>query len=75
MSLDACEPISFKLGMVIEITKLYILIPVWMTSTFTQGHMIMTNLNLCDHSVVKWHDLVQSFAIVDNVRDDCTKIL
>ena len=31
---DIYGPISFKLGMMIKISKLYILISVWMTSTF-----------------------------------------
>ena len=35
---DICEPICFKLGMVLYMTKLYTLIPVWMTLMFTQGH-------------------------------------
>ena len=35
---DTCELICFKLGMMQDTTKLYKLIPVWMTLMFTQGH-------------------------------------
>ena len=37
---------SFKLGMVIDITKLYSLIPVWMTLTFIQGRSWLRKQNL-----------------------------
>ena len=33
--------ISFKLGLMIETTKFYILILVWMTLVFIQGHSYM----------------------------------
>ena len=35
------RPISFKLGMMIETTRLFILIPVLMTLSFIQGHSCM----------------------------------
>ena len=35
---DAWESISFTLDDAADITKLYSMIPVWMTSTFIQGH-------------------------------------
>ena len=35
---DTCEPICFKLGMVLDTTTLYSLIPVCMALMFTQGH-------------------------------------
>ena len=35
--------VSFKFGMMMETTKLYILISVWMTSTFIQGHSCIRN--------------------------------
>ena len=38
--------ISFKLGVMIEITKLYIFILVWMTLTFIQGHSYIRNQKL-----------------------------
>ena len=41
---DAYEPISFKQGMMLEMTKLFVLIPVWITLTLPQGHRIMTKL-------------------------------
>ena len=40
------RPISFKLGMMIETTKVYILIPVWMTFKFILGHSCMINHKL-----------------------------
>ena len=43
---DTCEPISFKLGMTLNTTKLYSLIPVWMTFMFTPGYRITENLEL-----------------------------
>ena len=44
---DIYRLISFKLGMVIETTKFYILKSVWMTLTLIQGHSCMRNQN-CD---------------------------
>ena len=41
---DACEAVSFKLDMVIDMTKLYVMKAVWMTSIVTQGHWIMGKL-------------------------------
>ena len=35
---DTCKPICFKLGMMLDMTKLYSSVWVWMTSMFTQGH-------------------------------------
>ena len=37
LRLDAYKPISFKLGMMIDTTKLYILIPLWMTLTYKKA--------------------------------------
>ena len=42
---DIYRPISFKLGVMIEIAKLYILRLVWMTLTFVQCHNCMRNKN------------------------------
>ena len=44
--LDAYEPFTFKLGMMVDMTDLYILISVWMSLTFTQGHRLMRTLEL-----------------------------
>ena len=43
---DAYELISFKLDIMLDITKLSTLIPVWMRLTSTQGHRAITNLEL-----------------------------
>ena len=40
MCQDTCEPICFRLGVVLNTTKLYHLIPVWMTLMVTQGHRL-----------------------------------
>ena len=40
------RPISFKLDRMIETTKFYILISVWITLTCSQGHICMRNLDL-----------------------------
>ena len=40
---DIWRPIYFKLGMMIRTTKLYMLIPVWITLTFIQGHSCIRN--------------------------------
>ena len=53
MHQDTCEPICFKLGMVLNTTKLYSLIPIWMTLMFTQGHRGTGKVGLvCSHRVV-----------------------
>ena len=38
MHLDVYEPLWFKLGMMMGVTELYILILVYLTFTFVQGH-------------------------------------
>ena len=43
---DNYRPISFKLGAMIVTPKLYILISVWVTLTFSQGHSCMRNQKL-----------------------------
>ena len=46
LCLDTCELICFKLGVMLDMTRLDSLIPVWMTLMFTQGHRIMGKLEL-----------------------------
>ena len=46
LCLDICGVISFKLGTVIDITKLYCFIPVVMTLIFFQNHWVMRKLEL-----------------------------
>ena len=41
---DACEQICFKLGMMLDMTRLYSLIEILMTLMFTQGHRGMGRL-------------------------------
>ena len=43
---DTHERICFKLCMMLDTTKLYSLIPVWMAFMFTQGHTVMRHLQL-----------------------------
>ena len=66
---DAYEPISFKLGMMIDAAKLYFLKSVWMILSVSQGHRVTRNLNLCNHSVVKWPEGARIFAMVSYVWD------
>ena len=51
----------------IDITELYSLLPVWMTLTFTQSHMLKRK-NMCNHSVVKWHTAAQTIVMVAYLR-------
>ena len=46
MCQDACQPLCFKLAMMLNTTKLYSLIPVSMALMFTQGHGITGKLEL-----------------------------
>ena len=55
---ETCEPICFKLGIMLDTTKLYSLIPVWM---FPQGHRI--------HSIVELHESTWMFLMFDYVRE------
>ena len=43
---DTCELICFKLGMTLNTTEVYSLIPAWKTLMFTQGHKITGKLEL-----------------------------
>ena len=45
---DVFESISFKLGVIIDMTNFYILIPVLIAFIFTQGHRVMRQLALND---------------------------
>ena len=53
--LDIDRPISFKLDFVIETTKLYIFISVWMVLIFIQCHSCMRNQKLMCPFSVKFH--------------------
>ena len=78
------ELISFKTGLVIKITKLYILMPVRMHLTFIQGHSYLRkskssglifsqsfdHLELCSYSVVKLHGLIQMVALFEFGKGD-----
>ena len=55
--------ISFKLGMMTKISKLYILISVWKTLTFIQGHSCMINFGVHFHAKINMNlDAVQDVA-------------
>ena len=49
----------------LDMSKLYDMIPVWMTSTFSR--------NLCSYSVVKLHEAAQKFVIVDYIMEITSK--
>ena len=61
---DIYRPVSFKLSMMVETTKLYILIYVWLTMTFIQGHDCTRNQKLwCPFSKLSINlDEIQCFA-------------
>ena len=40
-----------------------------MILAYTQGHRIITKLMLGSHSVVKWHEAAQTFAVVYHVKE------
>ena len=45
MCQDTCELICLKLSMMLNTSKLYCLIPVWITLMFNQGHRVVNNVN------------------------------
>ena len=68
LSPGTCKLICFKLGVMLDMTKLYSWIPAWMVLMFTQGHKV-------SHSVEKLHEPTQIFLIVDYVRRSYMKQL
>ena len=46
---DSYRPVSFKLGVMVETTKLYILISVWMTLIFIHGFSLWETKNFGVH--------------------------
>ena len=56
----------------LDMTKLYSLIPVWMTLLFTQGHRIMGKARTCA-VIVKLHEETQIFMMVDRVKEMTVK--
>ena len=65
--LDIYESISFKLGMIIETTKLYIFISVCMTLTFIQGHCCMSKKKKIKKTVCV-HFFAKSAVDLDEVQ-------
>ena len=76
MCQDTFEPICFKLGMMLNTTKLYILIPVWMTLMFIQGHRVTGNLEFVESICcqVAWSNSNVSDGWLWK-RDDCEEVL
>ena len=68
MRLDTFQLICFKLDMMIDSTKLYSLIPVWMTLMSTQCQRVTGKLELVGHFVVKLHEATQMLMMADYVR-------
>ena len=64
---DTCELICFNVNLstMLNMTKLYSLIPVWMTLMYTQDHRVMGKYS---HSVEKLHEGSAVFMMVDYVR-------
>ena len=74
---DICEPICFELGRMLNMTKLYSLIAVWMPLMFAQSHRVTGDLELVQSFCCKvpwsssnerwpWRNLV-SMANMDHV--------
>ena len=65
-----CEPISFKLSLITDMTMLYFMSPVWMTFTFTDDHRVTRKLQLVQSFCCKvaWSDPFQLFAMADYVK-------
>ena len=59
-----CESICFKLGTMLDTTKLNTLIPIWMTLLFTQGHRVMAKPEFVQLLI----GLLDSFGFVQSVR-------
>ena len=57
------------LGMMLNVTKLYSLIPPWMTLMFRQGHKVMRSKSLCSHTIVELYEATQMFMVVNHVRE------
>ena len=55
---DTWEPICFKLGMMLNMTKHYNLIAVWKTLIFTQGQRVVGKVRTCA-VVVLWNWMMQ----------------
>ena len=53
MHSDICEPVWFKIGIMIVATELYILILVYMTLTIIQGHREERKQNFCSSFLPK----------------------
>ena len=43
---DAREPLCFKLGMMLDMNRLYSMIPIWITLTSSQSHRVIGKLEL-----------------------------
>ena len=60
---DTWEPISFKLGVMLDMTKLYDVIAVWITLTVTQGHRVVgkarTSAAILMYSCMNWPKWLQ----------------
>ena len=65
---DTCEPICFKVGVMLNSTKLCSLIQVWKTVMFTLCHRIMGKLEFMQSFSCKLREATQMFMIVDFVR-------
>ena len=62
----AYAPVSFKLGMVLDISKLCCLIPVLVSLTFTQGHRAEGRVKLVQPLCCK--RATKTSAVVDHIR-------
>ena len=72
---DTCERTGFLLCMVLDMTKLYCLIPALMTLMFTQCHRFKGNLEflVCSCSCVKPHEAAEMFRLADYEKEMTVK--
>ena len=66
---------NFSFFVTIKLNELYILIPVLMTLTFTQNQRGTRKADtcVCNHSVLKWYEAAQTFAVADYAREMAAK--
>ena len=61
------EPIAFKLGMVMDTTELLHFFSISMNNLDVHS-VLQESWNLSNDSVIKWHDITQSFELINFVR-------
>ena len=73
LCLDTCKPIYFKLGVMLDTSNLYSLIPASVTLVFTQGHGATGKLELVQSFIEKPNEATQLFTMLDYAREMTVK--